>query len=124
MLKFPVLANCKLKTVLLLLQLSLEHFFKFLNFWSDHERAIGLITVQTEIILVIIFSGIKMSKRCDFGYDGIVICAAFIQFDFIFFRFSFLFGIVVKYNTAVLRPCIIPLTIECCWVVCFPEYFQ
>src|SRR5664279_6624597 len=117
MVKIPLRIRCWLQFIR-------KYFFKLFHLWPDYKSTIGLIAVQAEIILVVIFSGIKMVKCCNFGYDRIIICTAFVQLDFIIFGLSFLFSIMVENYAAILRTNIISLTIERGGVVRFPEYFQ
>src|SRR6478735_4484670 len=88
----------------MLLQLILKDLFKFfkIGLYYDGTIRIGVL-IKFIIFLVIIFSCIKFSERLKSCYDGVIICATFIQLCFILFRFLLLLIIVIKYDTAVLR---------------------
>src|SRR5690606_9625004 len=80
--------------------------------------------VVIEIGLMVVFGGIKMPESFDFGNDGLVKSAAFIQGFFIIFSlFSLLFVVIVN-TTTVLCSYIITLTVECGGIVCFAKNFK
>src|SRR5206468_10389377 len=78
-------------------QFIMKNFFELFYFWSNNKPAIRLATVLIEIILVIIFCGIKISVRFDCSNDRIIESTTFIQFCFIMFGLIFLGWICIKY---------------------------
>ena len=80
--------------------------------------------MRIEIILMVVFRGIKICKSRDFRYNGLVISFAFIQFGFIMQRFLPLLFIVIEDGAPILWPDIIALSIQRGWVMAFPKHFQ
>ncbi len=107
-----------------MLQLTLKHLLKLLHLGSDNDAAIRLISILVVIILVVVFGGIELRVRRDLRYDGVVKGTAFIQFNLVFFGFFFLFVVVIKDHTAVLRTYVSTLSVEGGRVVGFPENLQ
>src|SRR3954464_5025846 len=104
-----------------MLQLTLKHLLKLLHLRSDNNVTIRFIPILFIVILVVIFGGVKLSVRRDLRYNRIIKSAAFIQLSFVFNGFFFLFVVVIKDHTAVLRTYISALSVERGRVVGFPE---
>src|SRR5690348_14858902 len=70
---------------------------------------------------MVIFSRIKFRERSDFGNNGFIVCAAFIQFVFIVFSFLFLFIVAIEDSAAVLCSYIGALAVQACGIMHFKE---
>src|ERR1700730_14925826 len=99
----------------------LEYFFKLFQLGPDNKIAIGLISIVVKIILMIIFSWIKIFQWGNFSDDRIIKCLLIVKFLFVVRGNFLLFFIVIKDNRPVLSAHIISLAIEGCRIVRLPE---
>src|SRR5450759_1171239 len=106
---------------LFLFQLLLKRLLKLVDFRPYDELTIGLGSMFIEVILVIIFRFIKICERSDLRNDRRIECFGRIQFFLIMFGELLLFFVVIENCRAVLSARIVPLSIECRWIVCLPK---
>lgn len=105
-------------------ELVFKDFLEFFDFGLDDGTAVGLVAVEVEVVLVIVFSGVEGCGFFDGGNDGLTVDVLVIEFLLVFLCKGLLGVVVIKDHGAVLRADIITLTVECSRVVCFPEDFK
>lgn len=105
-------------------QATAKNLPEFSKFRPDDKTAIRRIPVVGVVILVVILRFVKGGERADFGYDFLRPGPAGIQLLPVMLRQPFLLLRVIKDDRTVLSPCIGPLSVQACRIVCFPEHLQ
>ena len=98
--------------------------FELFNLRSDNILTITLIGVKCKVILMVIFGRIKIGKGGNLRYNRILKHMRSSQLFLVFLGKLLLLFIVIKNRGTILGAFVISLTIQGCWVVRIPEYFE
>ncbi len=88
--------------VVLLFKLFAEHFFEFFQLGLYNVGAVWRIAIQVKIILVVVFSRVKIPCLAYFGYNGAIKCPGSIQFLLVGAGQFLLLSRMVEYDRTVL----------------------
>ena len=105
-------------------QLVAKLLTKLLYFRPNEESAVGLVGVVFVVVLVVIFSFVKLFERRDFSYNRFGEYARSIQLALVGIRRLALLVVVIEHRRTVLWAFIIALAVQGSRVMCVPEYFE